>query len=232
VPSQFQLRDLINHVVIGAVILLLLPLFLHLLSPQGWITLAGGWHAVQAEVNVALLLPLLLIITYVIGAMVPGSRSLLLFKEPTSVLVRALRVCRIITAPEAPATGLIERLFTQKAAKLFASQDTDPAFDDLFRLAQAVVLTAAPSMEQLDIERHFILMHFNAKLCLLFFVCMLIAAFGVLWPPTHGRLTFLVVSALCYAIAWSCGRKAQANQRHWQALIIRSFIVTGLARSE
>jgi len=238
-PSQFQLRDLVNHVIIGCVVIFLFFLFLYLLYPAGWLTTVQEWHSVRAAISDVLLLPTLLILVYVVGAVLPTWSSLALFGTPKSFFfrtLRAVRVCRGNTPQDQPFKNEVKHLFVCKAARQFNihHENLDEHFEELFALASAYVLSQGQSMQQLDIERHFVLMHFNSRLCSLFFLGFVFSVLGLLgsflvkfqWVPALGAGTtwFLFLAVLFWAIARASGTKAQNNGNRWQRLIINSFV--------
>lgn len=243
-PSQFQLRDLLNHAIIGCVITFLFFLFFFLLFPTAWSRTAFDWNLIRANVSDVILLPALLVVVYVIGAIVPSWSSLALFGRPKDVIYRTLstvRICAVGNSEDSPQRDALARLFLYRVAGRFhACEDApDEHYDTLFTLASAYVLTQGQSMQQLDVERHFVLMHFNSRLCILFsFACLLsllglldslMARLGATPVLNAGPISFFFLSLLFYGVARSSATKAQNNCNHWQKLIIRSFIAIDAA---
>jgi hypothetical protein len=240
-PSQFQLRDLINHAIIGATIVLLSLLLLFLFFPQGWTVTVLKLQSAKNLIGDVVLLPTLLVVVYVIGAIMPSTRSLNLFGEPQDPLHRVLK--RFLVTPKKSAESsqdlVIDHLFLKKAEQQFQvhKEKTDEEWERvLFVLASAFVLKEGNSLQQVDIERHFILMHFNNKLCMLFFSAFLAALVGIIWsllsmvtplPWTGIQARYLAFfGAAFYGIARASGTKANQNHEHWRNLIIRSFVVS------
>jgi hypothetical protein len=120
-PSQFQLRDLINHAIIGATIVLLSLLLLFLFFPQGWAVMVLKLQAAKNLIGDAVLLPTLLVVVYVVGAIMPSTRSLHLFGEPQDPLHRVLK--RFLVAPKKSEKSsqdlVIDQLFLKKAEQQF-----------------------------------------------------------------------------------------------------------------
>jgi hypothetical protein len=84
-------------------------------------------------------------------------------------------------------------------------------------------------------------MHFNSKLCALFFlsfaVSFLSSAWALLamvrsipWPGVRPQ-NLLFLAALFYLLAHISGTKAQQNHEHWRNLIVRSFAVLDVSRN-
>jgi hypothetical protein len=187
-------------------------------------------------------LPTLLIVVYVIGAVVPSTRSLHLFDKSKNYLVRLLQLCRVLPRKfrdEPPQDAAINHLFCQKAEARFSvpNQKIEQTEREtaLFLLASAAVLSESSSLQQGDIERHFVLMHFNSKLCALFFVCFVVSFFSSAWAllarvssipwPGAKPQTLFLLAALFYLLARVSGTKARQNHEHWKNLIVRSFVV-------
>jgi hypothetical protein len=222
----------VNHIVVGVVAVLLVLLFLYLLDPVDWSKATHSWKLLQEAVNAALLVPIFLILVYVVGAVMPSSSSLDLFGEATGRFSRTFRRLGIIREASTQ-NELIQRLFHEKAAKQFQQQSQK----ELFMLALSSVLMAGPSMEQMDIERHFVLMHFNAKLCALFVLAAALSMLGCVWSGLavfgllpmigSGPKGFALLTFLFYSASRASGTKAQNNNRHWKTLVMRSFVVIG-----
>jgi hypothetical protein len=247
-PSQFQLRDLVNHAIIGATILLLLLLFLFLLYPHGWAVAVIKWQSIKSQVGDVVLLPALLVIVYVVGAVMPSTRSLQLFGEPRHLMHRVLRA--FLVAPrmsqKSSQDPLIRQLFLKKAETQFQVHQGKSEEDwerTLFVLASASVLNESASLQQVDIERHFILMHFNSKLCMIFSLACVTTLVGFSWSFLSKIVTsmswsgigarYLALLALFfYVIARASGTKASQNHEHWRNLIVRSFVVSPRAQED
>lgn len=239
-PSQFQLRDLVNHLLLGAVVLLLAALFCFLLFPATWAAMIAAWPEAQTKLGAGLLVPISLVIAYTVGATVPSSA--LLFGRTDGLLASTLRVLRIIKPADyvepSIANSLIPEVFHVGAGRFFGALAHGISDEDLFRLASTRVLEAPSSMQQIDIERHFVLKTFNARLCALFLIsCLLSLLAAVLsavrvlngYAVPHTQLIaslFLVL--LFYSTARASGRKAQQNHSHWRALIMRSFVILAM----
>jgi hypothetical protein len=241
-PSQFQLRDLINHAIIGATIVLLSLLLLFLFFPHGLAVLVFRFQSIKNLLGDVVLLPTLLVVVYVVGAIMPSTRSLHLFGEPQDLLHRVLK--RFLVAPkirkkESSQDLAIDQLFLKKAEQQFQVHKgkSDEEWERaLFVLASASVLKEGTSLQQVDIERHFILMHFNSKLCMLFVLAFLAALVGIAlsllsmvtplpWTGIQARyLAFF--GAVFWLIARASGTKSNQNHEHWRNLIIRSFVVS------
>lgn len=239
-PSQFQLRDLINHLLVGAVALLLAALFCCLLFPVTWERFAANWTALQEKLGAGLLIPTALVVAYTVGAAIPSSG--LLFDDAEPLLQKTLSVLRIIKPYDyieiSKFDSALPQMFSTETKRLFGLEGREVSDDDLFRLATAHVLSAPTSLQQLDIERHFILKHYNAKLCVFFLAASLLSLVGFLKSTVLALdgvalsdtriLPFFLLVLVFYTTARASGRKAQRNHAHWRALIMRSVLVSAL----
>jgi hypothetical protein len=239
-PPQFQLRDIVIDGIIGSTILLLFVVLLLLFYPPRGTEIATHFQSIKGQVGDAVLVPMLLVVVYVVGATMPSTRSLHPLGEPKHALYRVLRVFRVAPKMDfAPSDGgVIRDLYLKKGEKEFGidKEKSDAESETLFVLAQTAVLKENASMQQADIERHFVLMHFNSKLCMLFFAACLLTLVGVGWSLLSVmtpvcwwgiRLRFLVPTAILFwMIARASGTNAKNNRDHWRNSIIRSFVVS------
>jgi hypothetical protein len=170
----------------------------------------------------------------------PSTRSLQLFGEPRHLMHRVLRA--FLVAPrmsqKSSQDPLIRQLFLKKAETQFQVHQGKSEEDwerTLFVLASASVLNESASLQQVDIERHFILMHFNSKLCMIFSLACVTTLVGFSWSFLSKIVTsmswsgigarYLALLALFfYVIARASGTKASQNHEHWRNLIVRSFV--------
>ena len=237
-PSQLHLRDLINHLVIGVVAVLLFLLYFALYCPTQWRGFTEQWHTFHTEVGAPLLVPLILIICYVIGAALPSPRS-----RPSGSndfrLRRFLPGKRECVSPHDHDHALAEQLFLEVAGKRFGvpPDDQSERKEQLLHLATASVLSGTTNLEQVDIERHIVLMYFDGKLCLLFFFATVASLIGAGWsllamtkplglqPRTVSWVGWALMTVTCYHLSRSCGHKAYRNRAYWRALVTRSFVV-------
>lgn len=243
-PSQFHFRDILIHVIVGSVLLILGLLFCWLCLPDQWKLLAAYWLEIRKAVDAILLLPLALIVVYVVGSTV--SARGLLWDEPTrGRLTRWANLWLIwsrIARPDGEdyasrKNDELDRIFLESARRALALPLVSER--DLFRLAKAHLLSQPQTLQQLDIERHFALRVFNARLCMLFSASTVLAfaalvvsllqecLFRLEGSPACDGTRFLQSALLCgafYLAARSNGRKAQSNHAHYEALVREMFV--------
>lgn len=234
-PSQLQLGDLLNQITVGVVTILLSLLFFASFFPAQWPTVVVQWNALTSTVSAPLLVPLFLIVAYVVGAILPSPRTGQVGPNTTHILPRWLPANRKAQQSKYPFT---EALFLEKAGAIFGvrPEHREKERGELLYLATSRVLTSANSLEQVDIERHIVLMFFDRKMCELFFVATIASLFGAVWSllgmidwlakPGIPPAAWIAETVVWFILSWSCGTKANRKHAYWQGLVMRSFVVS------
>jgi len=198
-PSQFQLRDIVNHVVVGSVVLFLFLLFVFVFYPPLWDTAVCEWHLLKGELGDGLILPLLLTFIYVIGNLTTSSRKAKVYGTPdnwrSEVLTKPLTLFSDPKDLRMDQSALIKQLFIKRSQEQFGIREGDISkpeeqavkaschdlkeeYPDLFDLALAHVLNKNESLRQFDIERHYVLTRFHSKLAILFELASAVSLIG------------------------------------------------------
>jgi hypothetical protein len=248
-PGPLAWRDLVQQVAVGFVVLALALFFSWHLWPAGWAGLLQslGGPAPRAACGGAalLLLPAWLALLYVLGAVVPNPYGMLAPRR--SLLGRGMVAARILSPQAASGAALLrpqgsatQRWRAERIAGSFGlrlEELTPEELEDLFRLMVAREMSREASLAQVDIERHFALVHFNARLSMLFFLSFAGCLAGLLgrlaalvlplpWDCGGGAPAVLLalLAAGSYAAAFTCGRRAQGIHRQWHRLVVDAFV--------
>lgn len=253
-PSQFRSRDLINHVMIGVLTLLFLGYIAWLIKPARGV---AGIGALSSQ-SPFLIVPLLFVVAFMVGSIFPSGAGIL---HPNALDVdkgvnqfgHLMRITRVLKPDKDHVREtLFDRSLTSQqlrnrvcrlAGIALADLDansTSQQLHDLFELCRFHVMSLPSSSAQMDIERHFVLMYFNVKIAMLFFVTSAVAislaginsiiAVNAGVPRTQYLWLVLGVPVpLYYSISSLFGKLL--NKRHATLRTLRVILIAALALS-
>lgn len=243
VPAQFQLRDLVNHLMVGIVFLIVAVAVLTLPTFAPFMPRCGvGLLPQDAATRVLMLLA----VAYAIGSIFPSTtvlrRRFLERRGRGSFFARAYARLgcwltgsgaedpRVAAFARYEGDGPLMKCFKRGVTQTFGPTGDFPhAGAEVFVLCRSWLETHAATPAETDIERHYVTMHFNFKLRSIFILAIL-AVLGDVYGHRQHPLTLESLESLLFLLTFSiltraAGITARSNERHYHRLVVESFAV-------